>query len=344
MIVGESVNMAKDATGATKEVIEAYVQAIDPAKGGEFAESAVLEEASKDMPMIREFKPFGLTHAQEEVDRLQKDSDSRDKKAIESALASAITAEMIAQQAVTDALPQDKDAKIKVLTEAQTKLAAAKKAKEDLEQLELQLSEAKRHLAEQKTSTEAVRRVPPTGEALAQYTTELTNGAIAEISAKHQGEVNRLTAKRNEAVALKQAISDPAERERLDADISRLQAQIRAEEEELNKLKLMTDHPEIFADFFRQMQNGEIPKDDVEKVQKALEAGDGSQLLKDEFMGEILKEKMEALKNRLAGSNNEKMKSLFEKYKPFLVTGGLAVFVLYQIIIQAMDKEDGGKR
>jgi hypothetical protein len=143
---------------------------------------------------------------------------------------------------------------------------------------------------------------------------------------------------------LKQAISDPAERERLDADISRLQAQIRAEEEELNKLKLMTDHPEIFADFFRQMQNGEIPKDDVEKVQKALEAGDGSQLLKDEFMGEILKEKMEALKNRLAGSNNEKMKSLFEKYKPFLVTGGLAVFVLYQIIIQAMDKEDGGKR
>lgn len=341
MIVGERNNMAKDATGAAKEVIVGYVGALtDPAQADKFANPDRVAEASKGLAMISEFVPVGLTQTREAEKRLTNELASRDETKLRANVDTANKEVTAAQEALDRAGDPEKADKRNSLTEAQTKLATAKKAIEDREQLQLQLNEAKKHLEVQEKSTEAVRRLPPTGEALAQYTTELTNGAIEVMRTKHEGEVSRLTAERDKAIALKPSITDPAEKGRLDADITRLQAQIRAEQEELDKLKLMTDHPEIFADFFRQMQNGEIPKDAVEKVQKALEAGDGSQLLKSEFMGEILNAKMEALKKRLGGSNDPRMKSLYEKYKPFLLTGGFLVYVLYQALLQAMNKED----
>jgi len=285
------------------------------------------------LPIIHGFEPAAVAEAGAKVAELKaKLPAGDDSRALEAKLTPLTAAKVEAQNKLTQTTDESKRPDLqRALTEA---TAAEQKAKDDLELRQAQekaLAEAEALRDKLKAGSAELAKDPPSDEALTTHINTLIEGDVQAKVNTLQGEILVLKGEIRELLANNlDGAKDKA---------NALQKQLDAKQAEIDNYKLMTEHPEMTAAFVRQMQRGEVSKDVVDKIQKALDQGNASDLVK-EFSSEAFKDKLEELKKKIDMSKDPKMKDFFEKYRPYLVTGGIAVFLLYQIIIQAMNKED----
>lgn len=290
-------------------------------------------EVVHEMPIIHGFTPAAVGEAGARVAELQTAADQGKKiDELTAEVALATKNKSGAEQALASENDAGKKEELKKALEAAT--TAEKKAKDALASRELQekaLADAKGIHNKLKAGSADLAKDPPSDEALTTHINTLIEGDVQAKVNTLQGEILGLKGEIRELLANNlDGAKDKA---------NALQKQLDAKQAEINNYKLMTEHPEMTAAFVRQMQRGEVSKDVVDKIQKALDQGNASDLVK-EFSSEAFKDKLEELKKKIDMSKDPKMKDFFEKYRPYLVTGGIAVFLLYQIIIQAMNKED----
>ncbi len=297
------------------------------------AAKAAKTEVVREMPIIHSFTPAAVLEAGARVTELQTAADKGKKiEELTAEVATAMKNKSSAEQTLAGETDDSKKEPHRKALDAAT--TAEQKAKDALASRELQeraLADAKAQQDTLVKQSAELAKDPPSDEALTTHINTLIEGDVQAKVNTLQGEILGLKGEIRELLANNlDGAKDKA---------NALQKQLDAKQAEIDNYKLMTEHPEMTAAFVRQMQRGEVSKDVVDKIQKALDQGNASDLVK-EFSSEAFKDKLEELKKKIDMSKDPKMKDFFEKYRPYLVTGGIAVFLLYQIIIQAMNKED----
>lgn len=316
-----------------KEFVEKNGDWTQMSEAATTAVKAAKTEVVREMPIIHGFEPAAVRDAAAKVAELEaKLPADEDSKALEAKLTPLTSAKDAAQRELDNEKDETKKVELKKKLDSATQAEETAKATLAVRQAqEAEVRAAKETHSQLRDGAKDLAKEPPSDEALTKHINTMLNG---EVESKVTG-LQTDIAKLREEQQKDKMIGAAGAQERIDAK----QKEIDAKQKEIDNFKLMTEHPEMTAAFVRQMQQGEVSKDIVVKIQRALVEGNASDLMK-EVSGQAFKDKLAELMKKAEASKDPKMKDFLEKYRPLLVTGGIAVFVLYQIIIQAMNKED----